>query len=77
MNVMPASTTATTPRIVMAFWPGREAVDEPPALFLQAIDVDDRHQTCILMISLNASTARSRTATVSSVVSDASVAAIV
>ena len=55
----------------------REAVDEPAALFLEAIDVDDGHQTCIAMIWLNASTARSRTATVISVVSDASVAAIV
>ena len=56
---------------------GCEAVDEVLALVADPIEVDSRHQICIAMIWLNASTARSRTATVISVCNDASVAAIV
>ena len=59
------------------FLTGGEAVDESLSLFLEPIHVDDGHQICIPMIWLNDSTARSRTATVISVVSCASVAAIV
>ena len=66
-----------TPRIVMAFWPGVK----PSTKFLPWSWMRSRsiagHQTCIAMIWLKASTARSRTATVISVCSDASVAAIV
>ena len=44
-------------------------------LLLQLVHIDARHQTPIRMISLKASTALLRTATVSSVATDASVAA--